>query len=193
MTFRMPAEWALHDWVWIGFPSNAAEWPVYGATNAATKYSPLDQIDASNVATLEVAWEWTSPDAAILEAHPELQPGEFQATPIMVDGRLWGKIVCQNEVPRVPPHNTRAIALGFCEVVSSIVSSKLRWIESQAALWPMPTGLTIPSPVTTTRRCLAVMVNNFSLNRKQKKKAAQWPPFLSSSKAETLRLISCES
>jgi agmatine deiminase len=27
MTFRMPAEWALHDWVWIGFPSNAAEWP----------------------------------------------------------------------------------------------------------------------------------------------------------------------
>jgi len=27
MTFRMPAEWAPHDWVWIGFPSNAAEWP----------------------------------------------------------------------------------------------------------------------------------------------------------------------
>jgi agmatine deiminase len=23
----MPAEWAPHDWVWIGFPSNAAEWP----------------------------------------------------------------------------------------------------------------------------------------------------------------------
>jgi len=55
-------------------------------------------------------------------------------TSLMVDGRLWGMIVCQNEVPRVPPHNTRAIALGFCEVVSSIVSSKLRWIESQAAL-----------------------------------------------------------
>ena len=68
---------------------NAAEWPVYGATNAATKYSPLDQIDASNVATLEVAWEWTSPDATILAAHPDLQPGEFQATPIMVDGRLF--------------------------------------------------------------------------------------------------------
>lgn len=27
MTYRMPAEWAPHDWVWIGFPSNAAEWP----------------------------------------------------------------------------------------------------------------------------------------------------------------------
>jgi agmatine deiminase len=27
MTYRMPAEWAPHDWVWIGFPSNAPEWP----------------------------------------------------------------------------------------------------------------------------------------------------------------------
>ncbi|MHA6766623.1 agmatine deiminase family protein [Sphingobium ummariense] len=27
MTFRMPAEWAPHDWVWIGFPTNPAEWP----------------------------------------------------------------------------------------------------------------------------------------------------------------------
>ncbi|BAV63625.1 agmatine deiminase family protein [Sphingobium cloacae] len=27
MTFRMPAEWAPHDWVWIGFPANPDEWP----------------------------------------------------------------------------------------------------------------------------------------------------------------------
>lgn len=27
MTYYMPAEWALHDWVWIGFPGDAAEWP----------------------------------------------------------------------------------------------------------------------------------------------------------------------
>ncbi|MDX3899537.1 MAG: agmatine deiminase family protein [Sphingobium sp.] len=27
MTFRMPAEWAPHDWVWIGFPTDPAEWP----------------------------------------------------------------------------------------------------------------------------------------------------------------------
>ncbi len=27
MTFRMPAEWALHEWTWIGFPTNPAEWP----------------------------------------------------------------------------------------------------------------------------------------------------------------------
>ncbi len=27
MTFRMPAEWAPHDWTWIGFPTDPAEWP----------------------------------------------------------------------------------------------------------------------------------------------------------------------
>lgn len=63
------------------------EWPVYGGTNAAAKYSPLDQIDASNFDRLEIAWEWTSPDAKILAENPNLRPGEFQATPIMVDGR----------------------------------------------------------------------------------------------------------
>jgi agmatine deiminase len=27
MTFRMPAEWARHQWTWIGFPANPDEWP----------------------------------------------------------------------------------------------------------------------------------------------------------------------
>lgn len=27
MTFHMPAEWAPHDWTWIGFPANPDEWP----------------------------------------------------------------------------------------------------------------------------------------------------------------------
>ena len=27
MTFRMPAEWAPHEWSWIGFPTSAEEWP----------------------------------------------------------------------------------------------------------------------------------------------------------------------
>ena len=26
MTIRMPAEWEPHEWMWIGFPWNAAEW-----------------------------------------------------------------------------------------------------------------------------------------------------------------------
>ncbi|MGE4323505.1 MAG: agmatine deiminase family protein [Sphingobium sp.] len=35
MTFRMPAEWAPHDWVWIGFPTDPAEWP--GAFDGARR------------------------------------------------------------------------------------------------------------------------------------------------------------
>ena len=27
MTFRMPPEWAPQDWLWIGFPHDAKEWP----------------------------------------------------------------------------------------------------------------------------------------------------------------------
>jgi agmatine deiminase len=27
MIYRMPAEWAPHDWTWIGFPTNPDEWP----------------------------------------------------------------------------------------------------------------------------------------------------------------------
>ncbi|MED5207046.1 MAG: agmatine deiminase family protein, partial [Pseudomonadota bacterium] len=27
MGFRMPPEWAPQDWLWIGFPHDADEWP----------------------------------------------------------------------------------------------------------------------------------------------------------------------
>ncbi|HCH95656.1 MAG TPA: agmatine deiminase, partial [Erythrobacter sp.] len=27
MTLRMPPEWAPQDWLWIGFPHDANEWP----------------------------------------------------------------------------------------------------------------------------------------------------------------------
>lgn len=67
----------------------AEEWPAYGATNAAAKYSPLDGIHRGNLGKLRMAWEWESPDAGILDAHPELKPGEFQVTPIMIDGVLY--------------------------------------------------------------------------------------------------------
>ncbi len=65
------------------------EWRAYGGTNAATRYAPLDLINRDNVGELEIAWEWRSPDADILEANPDVRPGEFQATPLMVDGVLY--------------------------------------------------------------------------------------------------------
>jgi len=35
-----------------------AEWRYYGSDAAGTKYSPLAQIDASNVSKLHTAWSW---------------------------------------------------------------------------------------------------------------------------------------
>lgn len=72
------------------------DWPAYGGTNAAAKYSPLDQINRDNAGRLKIAWEWTSPDAEILKANPQLNPGEFQATPLMIDGVLYvSTAMCQ--------------------------------------------------------------------------------------------------
>ena len=38
------------------------EWRSYGGDAGSTKYSPLDQIDASNFSDLNVAWRWQSAD-----------------------------------------------------------------------------------------------------------------------------------
>jgi len=99
-----------------GAPANG-EWPTYGGDLAGTKYSPLDQIDATNFGDLEIAWRWQSSDAfistttatggewwassdvifaALNEEEPDRwrdgQPpytNNLKATPLMVGGRLF--------------------------------------------------------------------------------------------------------
>ena len=51
-----------------------SEWPAYAGTYASTKYSPLDQINRENVATLRIAWRWTSPDHAVRATNPTIDP-----------------------------------------------------------------------------------------------------------------------
>ncbi len=63
------------------------EWPVYGADPGGTKYSPLVDINRENVATLKVAWEWVNTDRAIEQFGT--RPGNFQATPLMIDNVLY--------------------------------------------------------------------------------------------------------
>ena len=66
-----------------------ANWPSYAGDSASRRYSPLDQIDASNVASLEIAWTWTSIDMPILDSDDKLRSLSFQATPLAVDGVLF--------------------------------------------------------------------------------------------------------
>lgn len=59
------------------------EWRTYGGDLASTRYSPLDQIDASNFNELEVAWRFSTDN---LGPRPE---SNFQGTPLMVDGVIY--------------------------------------------------------------------------------------------------------
>src|SRR3989441_274391 len=59
------------------------EWRSYAADLASTRYSPLDQINAANFSTLEVAWRFKT-DA--LGPRPEFL---FEATPLMVNGVVY--------------------------------------------------------------------------------------------------------
>ena len=61
-----------------------ADWPAYGGTHAALRYSPLDQISRDNVGQLEKLWEFRTGDL------PENdEPFGNQNTPVKVGDRLF--------------------------------------------------------------------------------------------------------
>src|SRR5262245_55681661 len=67
-----------------GQPSTAnGEWPTYNADVKGTRYSPLDQINASNFSKLEVAWRFKTDNFG---PFPEYK---LEGTPIVVKGVLY--------------------------------------------------------------------------------------------------------
>ena len=67
-----------------GQPSTKnGEWPMYTADLSGSKYSPLDQIGASNFSKLEVAWRFKTDS---LGPRPE---NKLEGTPIMVKGTVY--------------------------------------------------------------------------------------------------------
>ena len=69
--------------------TSRGEWTHYGGNAASHKYSPLDQINKDNIGKLTIAWRWTSPDNAVVEANPTARPGGYADTPLMVNGVLY--------------------------------------------------------------------------------------------------------
>ncbi|HXY41875.1 MAG TPA: PQQ-binding-like beta-propeller repeat protein, partial [Vicinamibacteria bacterium] len=63
-------------------PRPSRDWPVHGGEAGHTQYSPLAQIDRSNVAGLRVAWTYHS-----LDARPDRS--QIQCNPVVVDGVLY--------------------------------------------------------------------------------------------------------
>ncbi len=69
---------------WPAQPSTKnGEWPHYNGDIRGTRYSPLDQINASNFSKLEVAWRFKTDN---LGSRPEYK---LEGTPIMVKGILY--------------------------------------------------------------------------------------------------------
>jgi quinoprotein glucose dehydrogenase len=65
------------------------EWRSYGATNASTKYSPLDQINKDTIKDVRIAWRQSVIPVAMRETPYVRVPNNSQNTPLMVDGLLY--------------------------------------------------------------------------------------------------------
>ena len=76
------------------------EWRVNGGDTGSTRYSPLDQINATNVKNLQVVWRWKAQNMG-----PTPQAA-WEVTPLMVGGKLYvtagtGRTVVPRSTP--PP------------------------------------------------------------------------------------------
>lgn len=73
------------------------EWSSYGRTPAGQRYSPLDQINTTNVSQLEKVWEYHAGDV-----HPDLPGSALESTPLIVNDTMY---VCtpRSEVIAIDP------------------------------------------------------------------------------------------
>jgi quinohemoprotein ethanol dehydrogenase len=63
--------------------STSNEWQTYGRDYAETHYSPLNQIDTSNVKRLGLAWSWETESPS---------GGRLEGTPLFSNGILYGSL-----------------------------------------------------------------------------------------------------
>jgi quinoprotein glucose dehydrogenase len=66
---------------------SVAEWPYYGHDPGGTRYSPLSQINRTNVANLKVAWTFHVGDISDGSGHKKRSG--LETTPILADGTLY--------------------------------------------------------------------------------------------------------
>jgi quinoprotein glucose dehydrogenase len=72
----------------VGFSlAHAQEWPYYGNDSGGQRYSPLKQIDKTNVSKLKVAWTYQTGDMSDGNEYPSRSA--FECTPLVIDGVLY--------------------------------------------------------------------------------------------------------
>ena len=73
----------LNGQEYLPLSTENGDWPSYGGDTGHTRYSPLDQIDASNFSELEVAWRFKTDN---LGSGPEFK---LEGTPLVAGGVLY--------------------------------------------------------------------------------------------------------
>ncbi len=81
----------------LGDAIRAGDWPDYGRNEFGQRYSPLEQINATNVGTLKEAWRFQTGD---MKGPDDVGETTYEVTPLKIDNTLY---LCT-------PHN-HAIAL----------------------------------------------------------------------------------
>src|SRR6187549_4259387 len=73
------------------------EWRYWGGDAWSTRYSALDQINASNFASLEVAWQWS--------ASPLGADEYYRTTPLFANGRLYTVATTRRVAAAIDPES----------------------------------------------------------------------------------------
>ena len=114
-------------------------WPNYGNDAGGSRYSPLKQINRDNVAQLKVAWTYRT---GALDVQRELnEKAAFEATPILVEGKLFLSTPYDHVIALDPRSGAKAwefdpkldLSHGYSEVTSRGVSA---WRDPGARLVP---------------------------------------------------------
>src|SRR5947207_1937873 len=77
------------------------EWRYWGADAWSTRYSPLDQINASNFDKLRVAWQWNAGAFGTDEY--------YRATPLYANGRLFTVASTRRIAMAIDPSNGKTL------------------------------------------------------------------------------------
>ena len=130
-----------------GTPSpSGSDWPMYRHDQAGTGYSPLKQIDRTNVSGLAPAWSYGLQSDAPATGRGGAGGGNSEATPIVVTGVMY--VPAANRIVALEPETGKAI---WQYVVSGGAPSR-----RGVAYWPGDGRLPARIIFTVGRRLIAL-------------------------------------
>jgi len=123
--------------LWARSPKSEEQsgWPAYGSDPGGMRYSAESQINRANVTNLKVAWTYRT--GAMQTSTPLVRKAAFEATPILVDGKLFLSTPYNHVIALDPQAGTRLweydpgvdLNRNYSEVSSRGVSA---WHDSRA-------------------------------------------------------------